>query len=330
MPRTYSELLTRKDGPSGSSWGEWGPDDEIGTLNFLSPESTVAAAKCIRRGVRFNLDHPLDRFDPSIVPYRDVPKHRITKTNAHVRDDAVDGLYPQGSSHMDSLRHFAHPKLGFYNGRTDGDVVVGSPTLGVNRYADWCIAGRGVLVDVERQLAREGKILDHRAGEAFDVGVLERALAHAKLSIGRGDMLVMRTGWLRHYFRELTDAERGDLARDLRSPGLVQAHDTLAWLWDHGISLVASDNAGVEAIPPVKDSPFASAEDRINAAIPRHVGMMHPSMIALLGLAIGELWDLEALAEDCASDGVYEFFLTVKPMNLTGGVGSPANAMAIK
>ena len=60
-----------------------------------------------------------------------------------------------------------------------------------------------------------------------------------------------------------------------------------------------------------------------------HAGLMHPTLIALLGLCLGELWDLEALAEDCARTGVYECFLSCKPLNVTGGVGSPANAMAI-
>ena len=54
-------------------------------------------------------------------------------------------------------------------------------------------------------------------------------------------------------------------------------------------------------------------------------GMMHPSMIALLGLCLGELWDLEALSADCAIDKVYECMVTIKPLNLVGGVGSPAS-----
>ena len=58
--------------------------------------------------------------------------------------------------------------------------------------------------------------------------------------------------------------------------------------------------------------------------------MLHRQMIALLGLAIGELWKLDALAEDCAADGVYEMLLTAKPLNVLGGVGSPPNALAIK
>jgi hypothetical protein len=58
--------------------------------------------------------------------------------------------------------------------------------------------------------------------------------------------------------------------------------------------------------------------------------MMHASMIALLGLVIGEQWQLDQLAEDCARDGIWDCLVTVKPLNLVGGVGSPANALAVK
>lgn len=59
-------------------------------------------------------------------------------------------------------------------------------------------------------------------------------------------------------------------------------------------------------------------------------GLLHPHLIALLGMVVGELWKLDDLAVDCAADGVYDFMLVVKPLNLTGGVGSPANATAVK
>ena len=91
----------------------------------------------------------------------------------------------------------------------------------------------------------------------------------------------------------------------------------------------ASDNAGFEAIPSVAESPFVSMRDKVAGADPIHAGLMHPTLIALMGLCLGELWDLEALAADCATTGVYECMVSCKPLNITGGVGSPANAIAI-
>jgi hypothetical protein len=57
--------------------------------------------------------------------------------------------------------------------------------------------------------------------------------------------------------------------------------------------------------------------------------MLHRVLIPLLGLTIGELWDLDELAEACNERGAYDFLLTAEPLNMTGGVGSPANALAI-
>ncbi len=60
------------------------------------------------------------------------------------------------------------------------------------------------------------------------------------------------------------------------------------------------------------------------------MGALHVRALCYLGLPFGELWDLEALAEDCAEDRVYAFLLTSAPLHLRGGVGSPPNALAIK
>ena len=104
------------------------------------------------------------------------------------------------------------------------------------------------------------------------------------------------------------------------SADLAQSRETLAWIWDHHVSVVASDTVAVEVMPSVRDSPFHDNVGR----------MMHPDLIALLGVHLGELWKLHELAEDCAADGVYEFLVTAKPLNLLGGVGSPPNALALK
>jgi uncharacterized membrane protein len=99
-------------------------------------------------------------------------------------------------------------------------------------------------------------------------------------------------------------------------PVRVRANPGLPSYWSIALYAANSDN-------------FFVLNDRQAGTDPIHAGLMHPTLIALLGLCLGELWDLEALAEDCAATGVYECFLSCKPLNLTGGVGSPANAMAI-
>lgn len=327
---SYRELLARTDAPAGSAWGVWGDDDECGTLNFITAASVRRAAAGVRRGVRFNLDHALDAFDPPVAPHRHAPRHTMFSNSPHHRDDRIDNLYLQGTTQVDSLRHFRHPDHGFWNRVPDERVVPGSPTIGVNRYAERCIAGRGVLLDVDRYLRGRGRVLDFRAGEPFTVALLDEVAAAQAVAIERGDILMIRTGWLAWYFGELDAAGRAEVPRALRCPGLLQARETVEWLWDHGVAVAASDNVGLEAIPSVRDSPFVSERDRAAGTDPIHAGLMHPTLIALLGLCIGELWDLEALAQDSAATGTWDCLVTCKPLNLTGGVGSPANAMALR
>jgi hypothetical protein len=264
-----------------------------------------------------------------VAPHRHRPRHTIFNNSPHHRDDFVDGLYLQGSTQVDSLRHFRHPDHGFYNRTPDVDVRAGSPTIGVNRYAERAIVGRGVLIDIDRHLRARGKALDQRSGEPFPVTLLDEVARAQGVEFRSGDILLMRSGWMRAYFDEWSADDRARLPKALRCPGLVQSRETVAWLWDHGIAIGASDNLGFECIPAVPDSPFVSTYDRAAGTDPIHAGLMHPTIIALVGLCIGELWDLEALAQDCAANGRYECMVTVKPLNLIGGVGSPANAIAV-
>lgn len=322
---SYAELLERVDAPPGSSWGLFGADDDRGALNFLGREQVVRAARCVRRGAVFNLDRPLDAFDPPLVAHRQTVRHTMFQLHDNHRDDHLEGFYPQASSQIDGLRHMRHLRYGFYNGAPDADIRPGNPRLGINRWAETGIVGRGVLLDVERYLTERGQALDHRIGAAIDVATLDAVVSAYDLDIRPGDILLLRTGWGRMYLEELDDAGRSQMRDARRFTGLAQSHEVLAWLWDHRVPLVATDTLGVEVLPPVDATPFADPDD---ATI--HAGLMHPHLIALLGLALGELWDLEALAEDCARDGLCECMVVAKPLFVIGGVGSPPNAVAIK
>ncbi|MGF7160988.1 hypothetical protein FHS85_002619 [Rhodoligotrophos appendicifer] len=326
----YADLLARTDAPPGSSWGLFGADDELGSLNFLTPARVRDAAGLVKRGTVFNLDCALDAFQPPIARHRNPPKHTIFSNSPFHNDDYLDSFYLQATSQIDGLRHFRHPRYGFYNDALRVTATPEDPHLGIARMAEHGIVGRGVLLDVERYLVGLGRRLDHRNGGHFDVAVLDAVAASQGISFQPGDLLLVRTGWLNYYFNEASDADRAALPSNLISPGLVQSHDSLAWLWDHQFSVLAFDNAGVECVPAIAASPFIDEMQGIEGVNAHHAPMMHPYLIALLGFVLGELWNLEALADDCAADGVYEFLVSSKPLNLRGGVGSPANAMAIK
>jgi kynurenine formamidase len=329
---SYQELLTRTDRPGGSAWGLFGEDDEIGTLNLLTPERVRAATACVRTGERFSLDLPLDAFRPALIPTRKPIEHEQFASNPFHRDDRVDSFYPQSASQLDGLRHIGHPDHGFYNGADPERFSPAEPLLGINRYAEHGIVGRGVLLDVGRHLAEQGVPLDHSTNHPVPVSALEDTARVQGVELRRGDILMIRFGWVDHVLRTLDDAGRAALVQPpLHCPGLAQQHEIAAWLWDHGFSVVAGDNFALEAWPPIPGGPFlAEAERRGEMARSSHTGLLHRVLIPLLGFAIGELWALDELAAACARDGVYDCLVVAAPLQLVGGAGSPSNAVAIR
>jgi hypothetical protein len=98
----------------------------------------------------------------------------------------------------------------------------------------------------------------------------------------------------------------------------------------HRVAMVAADNFAFECWPAQPGTPFLSAAERRGQTGDPHAGIMHRALIGLLGMPIGELWDLDALATACGKDRRYECLITVSPLPIVGGVGSPANATALR
>jgi hypothetical protein len=326
---TYRQLRERTDAPAGSSWGVFGAGDQLGSANNITPESVVAAAGLIRTGETFNLDYPLNTFVPSPAGTRPPTRHEIFANNPNHRDDWLDSFYLQSTSQIDGLRHMRHPRYGFYGGVPDDAVRVGSPDLGIQLVAEKGIAGRGVLLDLGRYFEKIGDPIDLRTNRMFTPEELDAAAADAGVRFRPGDILLIRLGWV-PFFLGLPIDQRPKGKGRSGNPGLVQSEAMLEWIWDHRFAMVAADNSGLEATPVNPDSGWVDPDEAPPPKGPSHNGMLHRPLIALLGVLIGELWALEPLAEACAADGVYEFFVTAKPLNLVGGVGSPPNAIAIK
>jgi kynurenine formamidase len=140
--------------------------------------------------------------------------------------------------------------------------------------------------------------------------LLDACAAAQGVEVRSGDMLVLRTGHLA-WFESLDDKRVFDLFGE---PGI--GHATVDWLRERGIAALAADNTGVEVRPP--DTP---GEDGFP---------LHPRLLRELGLTLGELWYLEELADACAADGRWDFFLSAAPLVLAGGSGSPINPVAIR
>jgi len=267
---------------------------------------------------------PLTEFDPPIIAHRGAIEHTVFGLNEFHRDDRVDSFFMQASTQIDGLRHFGHPDRGFYNGVDAASLVAGEPNLGIQVVAERGIAGRGLLVDVGSYRQAIGRPIDQTRNEQIPVADLDATLAWQGSAIQPGDILMIRTGWLQH-LRQSTERADGPL----QSPGLQQSEDTAAWLWDHQFAMAAADNIALEAWPAT-DSNLA-VDRELTGRMPRssHSGMLHRILIPLLGLTIGELWALDELATACRHRGRYDMFVTAQPLNLLGGVGSPANALAI-
>jgi kynurenine formamidase len=321
---TYRELAERPGRLRGTAWGVFGDDDQIGTLNHLTPERVRAALACARRGIPVNLNLPLDAFDPPLIPHRGSIDHHIFGLNEFHRDERVDNLFTQASTQIDGLRHFAHPDHGFYNGIRGDKVIAGTRDLGIQHVAERGIVGRGVLADVARYRAERGTPIDQNSAEQIDVADIVGALRQQRTTVNPGDILLVRFGWLEHI-------RRAGVPRTspLVSPGLAQREETAAWLWDSQLAMIAADNIALEAWPATGSPLTTRAEEAGTLETSSHTGMLHRLLIPLLGLAIGELWDLDRLAASCHATGHYDFLLIAEPLNLPGGVGSPANALAI-
>jgi kynurenine formamidase len=316
---SYGELAQRTDAPPRSSWGLFG---DLGTIARLTPERVRDAVRVVQTGEVFDLDWSLDAFQPPTGGTRSLPQHHLFQKRPTHRDDYVDSLYLQASTHIDGLRHQAHDEYGFYNGTDPDEFVAGGGPLGVERWARHGIVGRGVLVDIDRFLIEtRGHGLDHRAGEAFGIDLLDAAARTQGVEVREGDILLLHTGWCQYYIEDLTKEEREALRGALVCSGLAQSEAALAWLWDHGVALVAADNPAVEVVPSIPNPDFLGVSPD---------GRIHPAAIAMLGLPFGELWRLDELADACAADGRREMLVVVSPLRLPGAVGSPANALAIR
>jgi len=299
------------------TWDVFGRADQLGTVNLLTPERVKRAAALVHSGKVINLNLPLNFPVTLYGGFRSGYRHHI-EVNRGGRDDYVDNFAMQGSSQWDSLRHIRFREFGYYGGRQDDDLD-GKGELGIENWARHGIIGRGVLLDAAGVMERRGTPLDETKKFAMAGAFLEEVARAENVQLEPGDIVLLRTGWLTWY-KGLDEAGREALRGTLRPgeggmacPGLDPSQATAAWVWDQHIAAMAADNVALEALP-----------------VEATVGFQHRRLIPLQGMPIGEVWDLDELAQDCARDGVYECMLVSAPLNLPGGVGSPPNAYAIK
>jgi kynurenine formamidase len=299
-----------------SNWGRWGADDQIGTANYIGPDTIVAAAGLIRRGVVFSCAIPFDERGP-VHPGRLPPKHLMTISGADYHAGARargtegikfadDYLFAalQSSTQWDALSHAWYGNE-LYNGVPETEIRgTGARRLDIDKLHRHFV-GRGVLLDLPRAINGGERLAQ---GYAVTAGDLDRAVALSGTDVRTGDILLVRTGHV-PWFYTLADKA----AFWSGQPGLGRT--TVEWLHRHEVAAVAVDNITAEVQPAEEEG----------AALP-----LHGALLRDLGLTLGEMFDFEALAADCAADGVFECFFVAQPLRITGAVGSPLNPLAIK
>lgn len=207
----------------------------------------------------------------------------------------------QSGTQRDALCHiFFEGQL--WNGRSAALVTAnGAAANAITSYVDR-IAMRGVLLDVARNKGVEAL----EPGYAVGVDDLEATAATAGVALRKGDAVLVRTGFL--------GARRGRWGDCAGGPAPGLSLHTAPWLHRHQVAAIVSDTWGIEVRP-------------------NEVGLFQPLHIVALvrmGLAFGEIFDLDALARDCAGDGVYECFFVAPPLPITGAAGAPVSALASK
>lgn len=305
---SYDDLPVTPGAPAGSAWGLWGDGDRLGCLNLLTPERARRGAACVRTGATYSLNLELELPDPPLYGRR-APEHVVHRGRTS-RDDEL-AFNTQASSQWDGFRHIGHPEHGFYGGVGDDSEH------GMHHWAARGIVGRAVVADVARWRERQGRPLDVAGGEAIPAAELLATLEDQGTAVEPGDVLLLRTGWLGWY-----RAQDGETRRTLAdgtaftAPGLAPGEASARMLWNLHVAAVAADNPALERWPIAPDQGTE--------------GFLHYRLLPLLGIPIGELFELDALAADCAADGTWDCLFTSAPLHLAQGVASPPNALAVR
>jgi kynurenine formamidase len=318
--------LTRQDlreaADKYKNWGKWGPNDEIGTLNYTKAEDIVAAARLVRKGKVISLALNFDNSGPQGAKSKYPSLGRINPLHTMLRTgtDAYSGVLDhrgiraaddmvvmplQCGTQWDGLGHVFYENY-MWNGYDCREVTSnGAQKCGIEKTKNKMV-GRGVFLDVARALGK--RWLDD--GYAITTADLDRTAKAQKVELRRGDFIIVRTGQM----EAKLEAGSWDGYPGGDAPGF--SFETLEWIKRTELAALASDTWGCEVRPN-------ETEPGINQP-------WHWITIPMMGMTMGEIFYVKELAEDCAADGVYEFLFVAPALPITGAVGSPINPLAIK
>jgi kynurenine formamidase len=312
------EVLSYFD--SLSNWGRWGEDDDLGTLNHVTPEKRIAAAELVRTGISVSCAWDIGGRAPA--EYSSGPPQRFMVATGQGIGDAHRVVAPGRESdraagaadflglvyhghtvtHIDGLSHIFWDGC-MYNGKPAELVTApfGATQHAITALHDGVVT-RGVLLDVAG--CRGADWLD--PGEGVMPSDLEEAEEREGVRAEAGDVVLLRTG----YGRKVRELGPDDVGRDGRAGWQAAC---LPWLHERGVALIACD----------------TAQDVIPSGYEKIRNPIHSVGIVAMGLWLLDNCDLEALATTCAGLGRWQFLFTLAPLRWVGATGSPANPIAI-
>jgi hypothetical protein len=345
-----------KQRPPGSTWGDWGDDDELGRINLLTPEKVLQGVREVEAGISFCLSLPLDfpggtalnqrRLPPRLAPTEDMEGNAATFYNVHMSemkewgdakyvdvwaDDDVT-LSLQYSTQWDSLAHVGAEfdadgdgveEAVYYNGYRAGvDLVGPHPDARGDGSNHRCFAHHlGMEHMAFSGVQGRGVLVDlaHHLGHDFrgvNRATLEEIMAADSVVVEPGDMLLLHTGFATKILEWNRDPDPAEI---FRICAWLDARDEslLEWITESQISALVADNYAVEGL---------LGKDRDPS---RHSFLpIHNLCLFKLGVPLGELWYLHELAAWLRAHNRSRFLLTAPPLRLPGAVSSPATPVA--
>jgi len=328
--------------PEGSNWGDFGEDDQIGRLNFITKEKVLQGVAEVKEGKTFCLSLPLDypggqvlnsvRKPPILkpvirndAPYFNYKWSQLNPEHTDIGSDDAVLIHTQYSTQWDSLAHrgkqFDADGDGeleslYYNGYRAGEDIVmdddnentSAKALGIENMAKHGVQGRGVLVDL---FSEYGEFPRKEVG--YDD--LMRVMEKGNVEIEKGDILCLWTG-----LDQMIMRMKGQPDESIKKGcAVLNGFDgkLLKWIGDSGVSAIASDNLAVEAVGK------KVTENSKGSNLP-----LHDLCLFRLGIHLGELWYFAELAQWLKAHKRNRFLITAPPLRLTGAVGSPVTPIA--
>ncbi|TPX16775.1 uncharacterized protein E0L32_012394 [Thyridium curvatum] len=302
--------------PQGCAWGVFDTDgkkDVFGTINLITPDIVTAAASEIQEGISVSLNWPIGAIEtPSFL--RKGLEHKVidfrdSAMPLHGFDDEPTGTAYNGTK--GSIEAFQQ-NFG------DEDKDQKHPTLD-HWHSRGCLVARGVLIDYKAWADHKGVQYDLFDAHRIQISEIEQVAADQGVKFRQGDVLIIRTGFT-EALSTMTGQQQSEALSTYRSIGVDGSKESAKWFWNKHFAAVAGDMIAFEAMPPLNDD---GSEGAVSGLV------LHQYFLAMFGMPIGELWDLEALSKTCSRLGRYSFMLTSSPLNVPGSIGSPPNAIAI-